>query len=114
RPTAEAEATRDVAAGPGVEPGVEVLAGVPPEPTEPVADPAVGARTTPIEPAEPAGPEPAAEAGAAEPLDPARLRGAIEAILLVLDEPASEAVLAQAVGQPTDRVAEALAALAAE
>lgn len=40
------------------------------------------------------------------------LRAALEAILLVVDEPVGELVLAQTVEQPTDRVATALAALA--
>lgn len=42
------------------------------------------------------------------------LRAALEAILLVVDEPVGELVLAQTVAQPTERVAAALAELAAE
>jgi segregation and condensation protein B len=42
------------------------------------------------------------------------LRAALEAILLVVDEPVGEVMLAQTVEQPTDRVAAALAALSAE
>jgi segregation and condensation protein B len=42
------------------------------------------------------------------------LRAALEAILLVVDEPVGEPVLAQTVAQPADRVAAALAALSQE
>jgi segregation and condensation protein B len=42
------------------------------------------------------------------------LRAVLEAILLVVDEPVGEVMLAQTVEQPTDRVAAALAALSAE
>jgi segregation and condensation protein B len=41
-----------------------------------------------------------------------QLRGALEAILLVIDEPASDMLLASVLQQPTDRINEALAALA--
>ncbi|MBX6355050.1 MAG: SMC-Scp complex subunit ScpB [Micromonosporaceae bacterium] len=44
----------------------------------------------------------------------AELRGALEAILLVVEEPVSEATLAQVLQQPTERVAELLSGLAAE
>jgi segregation and condensation protein B len=42
------------------------------------------------------------------------LKGALEAILLVVDEPVSEIMLAQIIEQPTDRIAATLAELAAE
>ena len=48
-----------------------------------------------------ADPEPAA---ALALLDDAELRAALEAILLVVDEPVAEVVLAQVLEQPTDRV----------
>ena len=50
-------------------------------------------------------PEPLALIGEAE------LRGALEAILLVVDEPVSEIVLAQVLEQPTERVAAMLGGL---
>ena len=59
---------------------------------------------------------PAAEP-AAEPvpeLDDQELAHALEALLLVVDEPADEVLLATALGQPTDRVEAALRRLAAE
>lgn len=45
-------------------------------------------------------------------LDEAELHGALEAILLVVDEPATEEVLAQVLEQPADRIRVALRALA--
>lgn len=51
------------------------------------------------------------ESGSAE-LDDGTLRGALEAILLVVDEPVAEIVLAQILEQPTDRVAAALERIA--
>jgi segregation and condensation protein B len=42
------------------------------------------------------------------------LKGALEAILLVIDEPVSEIMLAQIIEQPTERIAATLAELAAE
>jgi segregation and condensation protein B len=47
-------------------------------------------------------------------LEPARLRAALEAIMLVADEPVSETVLAGVLAQPSGRVAAALAELSAE
>lgn len=41
------------------------------------------------------------------------LEAALEALLLVVDEPAEDALLAEALGQPTERVREALTLLAA-
>ncbi|NGM16224.1 SMC-Scp complex subunit ScpB [Verrucosispora sp. CWR15] len=52
-------------------------------------------------------PEPAAE------LDDAELRGALEAILLVVDEPVSELVLAQVLEQPAERIGPMLDEIAA-
>jgi segregation and condensation protein B len=46
-------------------------------------------------------------------VDDAELRGALEAILLVVDEPASEIMLAQVLEQPTNRIAAALTELSA-
>lgn len=54
-----------------------------------------------------AAPEPAAE------LSDAELRGALEAILLVVDEPVSELVLAQVLDQPAERVGPMLDEIAA-
>ena len=56
------------------------------------------------------------EAAQPETLDVpvAELRPALEAVLMVADQPLDEAVLATAVGHPTDRVGEALRSLAAE
>jgi segregation and condensation protein B len=45
--------------------------------------------------------------------DPDRLRGALEAILLVVDEPVPEVMLAQVLERPTEVVTAALTALAA-
>ncbi|MEU2665950.1 SMC-Scp complex subunit ScpB [Micromonospora sp. NPDC007220] len=52
-------------------------------------------------------PEPAPE------LDDAELRGALEAILLVVDEPVSELVLAQVLEQPAERIGPVLDEIAA-
>ncbi len=102
---------------PSVEvPSVEVPpVEVPPEPVDgPLAEPAdeVSAEP-PAEPAaevsaEPAPPGQLALAGDAE------LRGALEAILLVVEEPVSEVMLAQVLEQPTDRITTLLAGLAEE
>lgn len=46
-------------------------------------------------------------------LDPEELRGALEAILMVVDEPVGEIMLAQVLEQPTEAVADALLALSA-
>jgi segregation and condensation protein B len=45
-------------------------------------------------------------------IDDAELKGALEAILLVVDEPVTEIVLAQILEQPTERVAAALVTIA--
>jgi segregation and condensation protein B len=47
-------------------------------------------------------------------LDDAALRGALEAILLVVDEPVPDVVLAQVLEQPTERVATTLERIAAD
>ncbi|HEX7744265.1 MAG TPA: SMC-Scp complex subunit ScpB [Micromonosporaceae bacterium] len=54
----------------------------------------------------------AAPEAAPQWLDDDRLRGALEAILLVVDQPVTEVVLAQVLEQPTDRVAAALERIA--
>jgi segregation and condensation protein B len=62
-------------------------------------------------------PEPQVEIDPAAPLavvSDADLRGALEAILLVVDEPVADIMLAQVVEQPTERVTALLAGLAAE
>lgn len=117
---------RQVVEEPAPEPQAEALA--PPEPAEPVepAEPleplAPAEPLEPLEPVEPAEPLPPPEP--AEPVEPVaeaqlavlpdeELRGALEAILLVVDEPVSDVVLAQTVEQPTDRVTAHLQALAA-
>jgi segregation and condensation protein B len=66
------------------------------------------------EPERPAG-DPAEDPGGElpEPIDEDTLEHALEALLLVVDEPAEEMLLAAAVGQPTERVAAALRRLAA-
>ncbi len=66
--------------------------------TTPAADPPVETVATPV------------VGGMTE----AELRAALEAILMVADEPISETALAQALDEPEDRVAATLAALAAE
>ncbi len=78
------------------QPGVPEAAG---EPADHAAEPA----RTP----EQAGDDP-------PPLDPAELRGALEAILLVVDEPVSDVMLAQVLEQPTELVAATLGELAEE
>ncbi|MDT5038157.1 MAG: segregation and condensation protein, partial [Micromonosporaceae bacterium] len=47
-------------------------------------------------------------------IDATELRGALEAILLVIDQPATEITLAQIIDVPVDRISAALASLAAE
>src|SRR6266545_3236039 len=95
------------------------------EPEEPVAEEPVAEEPAEVE--EPAAEEPAeveepaAEAPVeAEPeserteeeAEPVDLAGPLEAILLVVDEPVSEVVLAQVLEQPTQRVTAALEELA--
>jgi segregation and condensation protein B len=52
--------------------------------------------------------------GAGEPVELPELRPALEAVLMVADEPLDHLTLASAVGHPADDVAAALASLAAE
>lgn len=75
-----------------------------PEPSEPAPDPELPDA------------EPGALFPAPEPreLGGAQLRAALEAVLLVVDEPVSEATLADVVEQPADRVAAALTDLSTE
>ena len=54
------------------------------------------------------------EAGSAAAARPGELRAALEAILLVVDEPVAEVVLAQILEVPTERIAATLTELAAE
>jgi segregation and condensation protein B len=96
-------------------------ADAPPEPAE-ASEPAEP--TEPSEPTEPAEAEPPVEPsveveagpvdeGALALIDESELRGALEAILLVVDEPVTEITLAQVLEQPTERIAEMLASIAA-
>jgi segregation and condensation protein B len=113
-----------------VEPGLVPEPALPAEPVEPELPPEP---VLPAEPAEPAlarettlGPAPVEEQLSLVPDAPApdeeqaplvpdeELRAALEAILLVVDEPATEMMLAQIVGQPTDRVTALLSDLATE
>ncbi|MER5338354.1 SMC-Scp complex subunit ScpB [Micromonospora sp. NPDC002717] len=72
-------------------------------------DPAAGVPTK-----QPAGRRRAAPAPAPAPeLDDAELRGALEAILLVVDEPVSELTLAQVLEQPAERIGPMLDEIAA-
>ncbi|NBE93573.1 SMC-Scp complex subunit ScpB [Nonomuraea sp. KC401] len=64
--------------------------------------------------AEGGGAEPTAGATDAEPGEGPRLEAALEAILLVVDEPVAEVTLAQVLERPTHEVALALRGLAAE
>lgn len=65
------------------------------------------------EPEAPAHAEPAASTSE-PPMSDAELRGALEAILLVVDEPVAEVMLAQVLEQPTERVTTMLASLTEE
>ncbi|MFI6258200.1 SMC-Scp complex subunit ScpB [Micromonospora zamorensis] len=83
-----------------------------PEPGEPVVGESSEAAGVPRRPAAgrrrvTAAPEPAPE------LSDTELRGALEAILLVVDEPVSELVLAQVLEQPAERVGPVLDEIAA-
>ncbi|WIY07616.1 SMC-Scp complex subunit ScpB [Amycolatopsis mongoliensis] len=118
------------------EPDPDAVAAEPAEPAEAAAEPeAEAAAAEPAEPAEAAA-EPEAEAAAAEPADlrPAdpesdlvaagdadslpdvssdeALEAALEALLLVVDSPASEESLADTVGQPRARIVVALRTMA--
>ncbi|HET8662598.1 MAG TPA: SMC-Scp complex subunit ScpB [Micromonosporaceae bacterium] len=96
---------------PSAEPLVESrgeLLGEPPGKSsgEPLGEPPGERSAGPLDEA-PGGPDPAA-------MDPVELRGALEAILLVVDEPVSEAMLAQVLQQPAELLARTLPELAAE
>ncbi|MGK5173681.1 SMC-Scp complex subunit ScpB [Geodermatophilus sp. CPCC 205761] len=75
---------------------------------EPVAEPAPLPPPT-VAAAAPAPPEPEPEP---EPLDPAALRGGLEALLFVMDSPVDEVTLAEALHCPVPRVHAELAGLA--
>jgi segregation and condensation protein B len=64
----------------------------------------------------PRSPDPTSEEADASrpPAPPGSLRAALEAVLLVVDEPVSDVALAQVVEEPRDKVAAALRELAAE
>lgn len=102
-------------------------------PAEPLVEPLVDSSVGP--PVEPPGEppaEPPGESSAGSPveslagspgeapgepdsaMDPVELRGALEAILLVVDEPVSEAMLAQVLQQPAELLARTLGELAEE
>ncbi|MEH0822759.1 MULTISPECIES: SMC-Scp complex subunit ScpB [unclassified Micromonospora] len=95
-PPEDAEAT----AGPAPTGGTDEPAGEGAAAGVPRRQPAPRRRATPA-------PEPAPV------LDDAELRGALEAILLVVDEPVSELVLAQVLEQPAERVGPMLDEIAA-
>src|SRR6266511_2692996 len=78
------------------------------EPEPPVEEPRA---EDPAEVEEPAEAEPESER-TEEEAEPVDLAGPLEAILLVVDEPVSEVVLAQVLEQPTQRVTAALEELA--
>lgn len=91
-----------------------------PEPPAHRAEPAGEATDVPVPEAEPAaaatGPAPTEPPELATPelADDAALRAALEAILLVVDEPVAESALAEVVEQPTERVAAMLQQIADE
>ncbi|MEU5943220.1 SMC-Scp complex subunit ScpB [Micromonospora sp. NPDC047548] len=102
-PTPEATSTGDTeggAAGPVPTGGTDGPAGEGAAAGVPKKQPASRRRVTPA-------PEPAPV------LDDAELRGALEAILLVVDEPVSELTLAQVLDQPAERVGPMLDEIAA-
>ncbi|MGY1815734.1 SMC-Scp complex subunit ScpB [Blastococcus sp. SYSU D00820] len=75
--------------------------------TEPVLAPPVGPEPAPEEEPQPE-PEPPAD------VDPAALRGGLEALLFVVDDPVGEEALAEALRAPVPQVRAALAALGAD
>lgn len=86
------------------------LAAPPPEPT---AAPESPAARSPTRGGRRGGKEAGPAAGAPQPMDEGELRGALEAILLVVDEPVSELTLAQVLEQPPARVGAMLDRIAA-
>lgn len=85
----------------------------PPQLAEPSAVPLVADARPAGEPALVADAEPAFDE-ASGGLSTPRLRAALEAILLVVDEPVAEATLAETLSEPVERVAAALVELSAE
>ncbi|MDG4766376.1 SMC-Scp complex subunit ScpB [Solwaraspora sp. WMMD406] len=94
------------------------------EPAEPWADPELAVPpasseaelTAPAWTTVPAEPDPLAPSGPLgepDPSVPLDLRAALEAILLVVDEPVSEVVLAQVLEEPTERIAAELGRISA-
>ena len=79
---------------------------------DPDAEPSIGDEEPIAAAAEPA-PEPEPEPILGT-MDQAELRSALEAIMLVVDEPVAEVLLAQVLDEPTDRVAETMRSLAKE
>jgi segregation and condensation protein B len=99
------------------------LVEVPRYDTDPVAEPrhtlpspqlsTPQAPVPPVSAYEAAEEEPETEEGGPPLLDPSELRSALEAILMVVDEPVGEIMLAQVLEQPAEVVADALLALSA-
>ncbi|HET8682136.1 MAG TPA: SMC-Scp complex subunit ScpB [Micromonosporaceae bacterium] len=82
-------------------------------PAEPLVEPLVDSSAGP--PVEALAGPPVEAPGEPDPaIDPVELRGALEAILLVVDEPVSEAMLAQVLQQPAELLARTLGELAEE
>ncbi|MFG3715597.1 SMC-Scp complex subunit ScpB [Micromonospora sp. NPDC047730] len=116
--TAERGAERTAAAEQGAEQGETAVQGA--ERPDPAAQGAGQAETAARDAAagvptkQPAGRRRSAPAPAPAPeLDDAELRGALEAILLVVDEPVSELTLAQVLEQPAERIGPMLDEIAA-
>ncbi|MFC0507037.1 SMC-Scp complex subunit ScpB [Micromonospora costi] len=104
--TGPGEPVPDAGAGAPADPGSAVdarpAAGVPEQPAAGVPKKQSAARRRAS-----VAPEPAPQ------LDDAELRGALEAILLVVDEPVSEAILAEVLEQPAERIGAMLREIAA-
>ena len=128
---AELAATRDEAESRGDDPGTwdavaqELAtrvaerpveeAPVPPLPAEPEVEPPQDPTPADVPAGEPAPEEPVTPADE-EPrqlLDPVELRGGLEALLFVMDDPVDEETLAGALRCPTEQLADGLAELAA-
>ncbi|WFE20052.1 SMC-Scp complex subunit ScpB [Solwaraspora sp. WMMD937] len=97
-------------------PGPEPVSAPEPEPVSaPEPEPVSAPEPEPVSAPEPT---PVVEPSPVRPealalLDDGELRAALEAILLVVDEPVAEVILAQVLEQPTDRIAAVLADLSA-
>ena len=121
-PAAVAEpprAAEDAEPAEAVEPAGAAKAVEPTEPSEPavVAEPAPAAKTVErTEPAEEEAAEVAPVSGKPAPvrLPLEELRPALEAILLVIDEPVAEVLLTQVLERPREEIVAALESLAAE